>query len=64
MLDDTPRRRLSELTPASSLRMVNRLIEAKDRNFWTPDDETWAALCAACEEMEDRAEGLSVEAAE
>tara|TARA_R110002020_G_scaffold36134_28_gene108731 strand:+ start:2434 stop:6192 length:3759 start_codon:yes stop_codon:yes gene_type:complete len=64
ILDETMRRRLSELNPASSLRMVNRLIEAKDRNFWTPDDETWAALCAAGEEMEDRAEGLSVEAAE
>ncbi|WP_394690170.1 magnesium chelatase subunit H [Hoeflea sp.] len=64
ILDDTMRRRLSELNPASSLRMVNRLIEAKDRNFWKPDDETWAALCAAGEEMEDRAEGLSVEAAE
>ncbi|MEQ8305647.1 MAG: magnesium chelatase subunit H [Hoeflea sp.] len=64
ILDETMRRRLSEMNPASSLRMVNRLIEAKDRNFWTPDDETWAALCAAGEEMEDRAEGLSVEAAE
>ncbi|OCW58476.1 magnesium chelatase subunit H [Hoeflea olei] len=64
ILDETMRRRLSELNPASSLRMVNRLIEAKDRNYWTPDDETWAALCAAGEEMEDRAEGLSVEAAE
>ncbi|MEM5471733.1 magnesium chelatase subunit H [Hoeflea sp. AS60] len=62
ILDETMRRRLSDLNPASSLRMVNRLIEAKDRNFWTPDDETWAALCAAGEEMEDRAEGL--EAAE
>jgi len=64
ILDETMRRRLSELNPASSLRMVNRLIEARDRNYWTPDDETWAALCAAGEEMEDRAEGLSVEAAE
>lgn len=64
ILDEAMRRRLSEMNPASSLRMVNRLIEAKDRNFWTPDDETWAALCAAGEEMEDRAEGLSVEAAE
>lgn len=64
ILDEAMRRRLSDLNPASSLRMVNRLIEARDRNYWTPDDETWAALCAAGEEMEDRAEGLSVEAAE
>ena len=63
MLDETMRRRLSELNPKASAKLVNRLIEARDRNYWTPDEETWKALCAAGDEIEDRAEGLSVEAA-
>ncbi len=63
VLDDAMRQRLAELNPASSLRMVNRLIEARDRNYWQPDQKTWDALCAASEEIEDRMEGLTVEAA-
>ena len=63
MLDETMRRRLSELNPKASAKLVNRLIEARDRNYWTPDEETWKALCAAGDEMEDRAEGIGLEAA-
>ena len=64
MLDPAMRARLAELNPKASAKLVNRLIEASDRKYWTPDPETLAALMAAGEEMEDRMEGLSLEAAE
>jgi magnesium chelatase subunit H len=43
--------------------LANRLIEAGERQFWSPDEETWNALYAAGEELEDRVEGVGVEAA-
>ena len=58
VLDETMRRRLAELNPTSSARMTQRLLEASDRQFWSPDAETLAALEAAGEELEDRMEGL------
>lgn len=63
VLDETMRNRLAELNPKASAKLANRLIEAGERNFWTPDDETWAALRAAGDELEDRVEGIIVETA-
>lgn len=61
VLDEEMRRRLSELNPKASARMANRLLEANDRNYWTPDEETLAALQDAADELEDRMEGIAAE---
>ena len=63
VLDEAMRRRLAELNPAASARMANRLLEAHERNYWTPGEEILGALRAAGEELEDRLEGIGVEAA-
>jgi magnesium chelatase subunit H len=63
VLDDEMRRRLGELNPQASARMANRLLEAHERRYWTPDPETLAALTAAGEELEDRLEGIGPVAA-
>ncbi len=63
VLDDDMRRRLAELNPKSSAKLVNRLVEAHERQYWQPDAETLEALRAASEEIEDRLEGIDVEAA-
>jgi magnesium chelatase subunit H len=38
-------------------------VEACDRGFWAPDDDTLAALQDAADELEDRLEGIDPEAA-
>jgi magnesium chelatase subunit H len=58
VLDETMRRRLSDLNPKSSARVANRLLEACDRKLWEPDDATLAALREASDELEDRLEGV------
>ncbi len=63
VLDPEMRRRLAELNPTASARVANRLIEAHERNYWTPDDDMLAALREAGEELEDRLEGIEVEVA-
>ncbi|MEM7745751.1 MAG: cobaltochelatase subunit CobN, partial [Pseudomonadota bacterium] len=63
VLDPEMRRRLADLNPQASARMANRLIEAQERSYWNPDDETLAALRAAGDELEDRLEGISPEIA-
>jgi len=63
VLDAEMRRRLAELNPTASARMTNRLIEASERNYWSPDADTLDALTAAGEELEDRLEGLDPVAA-
>jgi magnesium chelatase subunit H len=63
MLDPAMRQRLASLNPTASARVVNRLLEASDRDYWTPDDQTLAALRRASEELEDRLEGVYEEAA-
>lgn len=60
MLDDSMRERLASLNPVASARVANRLLEAGERNYWSPDEETLAALRNAGEELEDRLEGLDV----
>ena len=64
VLDEAMRRRLADLNPASAARVAARLMEAHERNYWQPDEETLEALRRAGEELEDRLEGLATEAAE
>jgi magnesium chelatase subunit H len=59
VLDPEMRRRLSDLNPAASTKMTNRIIEAHERGYWTPDRETLAALKDAGDELEDRLEGVT-----
>ncbi len=58
VLDDEMRARLASLNPKSSARVAERLLEATERDLWTPDEETLAALKAASDDLEDRLEGL------
>ena len=61
VLDEAMRKRLAALNPAASARMTNRLIEASERAYWTPDAATLAALQGAADELEDRLEGIAAE---
>jgi magnesium chelatase subunit H len=58
VLDPAMRDRLAALNPTATARVANRLIEAHERNYWTPDAATLAALRAAGEDLEDRLEGV------
>ena len=64
MLDPAMRERLAKLNPTASARVANRLLEASDRQFWTPSPETLAALRLAGEELEDRLEGVFTDSQE
>jgi magnesium chelatase subunit H len=59
--DEAMRRRLAALNPEASSRMAQRLLEASDRAYWTPDPATLAALQNAADELEDRLEGIAAE---
>jgi len=61
VLDTEMRDRLAKLNPQASARMAGRLLEASDRNYWTPDAATLAALQGAADELEDRLEGIAAE---
>ncbi|NNJ68635.1 MAG: magnesium chelatase subunit H [Boseongicola sp.] len=61
VLDEDMRKRLADLNPRASVRMANRLLEASERNYWQPDDETLAALQGAADDLEDRMEGIAAE---
>jgi magnesium chelatase subunit H len=61
VLDEAMRRRLAALNPQASARMANRLIEASERSYWSPDAATLAALQNAADELEDRLEGIAAE---
>ena len=61
VLDDAMRKRMAALNPQASARMANRLIEASERSYWTPDAATLAALQNAADELEDRLEGIAAE---
>ncbi len=63
VLDETMRERLATLNPKASLKIANRLIEANERNYWSPDQATLDALRGAGEELEDRLEGVGKEMA-
>lgn len=61
ILDDDMRKRLADLNPTASSRMANRLLEAHDRAYWQPDDDTLAALRNAADALEDHLEGVAAE---
>ena len=61
VLDDVMRKRMAALNPQASARMANRLLEASERSYWTPDAATLAALQNAADELEDRLEGIAAE---
>jgi magnesium chelatase subunit H len=58
MLDEAMRDRLARLNPAASAKVANRLLEAHERHYWSPDDKMLDALRRAGEELEDRLEGV------
>jgi magnesium chelatase subunit H len=58
MLDPAMRERLAALNPTASAKMAQRLIEAHERNYWTPNQETLDALRDAEEHLEDRLENV------
>jgi magnesium chelatase subunit H len=58
VLDEAMRNRLVDLNPKASARLTNRLIEAYERKFWTPDAATLEALRRAGDEIEDRLENV------
>jgi magnesium chelatase subunit H len=59
VLDKTMRDRIAALNPTASARLTNRLLEAQERDYWSPDEATLAALRNAGEELEDRLEGIA-----
>ncbi len=61
VLDDAMRQRLADLNPQASMRMANRLLEASDRDYWQPDEDTLAALQSAADAIEDQLEGIAAE---
>ena len=63
VLDPAMRQRLADLNPHASSKLANRLIEAVERKYWSPDEATLAALHAASDELEDRLEGVVAVAA-
>jgi magnesium chelatase subunit H len=62
MLDPLMRERLASLNPVASAKVANRLIEAHERKYWSPDPEMLDVLRRAGEELEDRLEGVGVAA--
>jgi magnesium chelatase subunit H len=63
VLDPVMRERLAALNPTASVKIANRLIEAHERNYWSPTEAMLDALRHAGEELEDRLEGVGLEVA-
>jgi magnesium chelatase subunit H len=42
--------------------MANRLLEAHERDYWQPDEETLDALRRGVDELEDQCEGITIAA--
>jgi magnesium chelatase subunit H len=60
VLEPGMRERLCALNPQASAKIANRLLEANDRKYWSPDPAILEKLRAAGEAIEDRLEGISV----
>jgi magnesium chelatase subunit H len=52
------RRRLAALNPTATAKLANRLIEAHERRYWSPDAAMLDELQRAGAELEDRIEGI------
>ncbi|MEQ1651025.1 MAG: magnesium chelatase subunit H [Hyphomicrobium sp.] len=63
VLDADMRERLATLNPTASAKVANRLLEAHERSYWKPDPSVLDALRQAGADLEDRLEGIGVEAA-
>lgn len=63
VLDPAMRERLAALNPTASAKVANRLLEAHERKYWTPDENVLDALKQAGADLEDRLEGIGVEVA-
>jgi magnesium chelatase subunit H len=63
ILDETMRKRLAALNPSAALKVAHRLLEAHDRQYWSPDEQSLDALRRAGEDLEDWLEGVSEEVA-
>jgi magnesium chelatase subunit H len=61
VLDTDMRERLAALNPQASVRMASRLLEASDRDYWQPDEQTLTDLQDAADALEDRLEGIAAE---
>jgi magnesium chelatase subunit H len=61
VLDTDMRERLAALNPQASVRMASRLLEASDRDYWQPDEQTLNDLQDAADALEDRLEGVAAE---
>ena len=62
VLDEEMRKKLAELNPKASLRVANRLLEAHERDYWQPDQDTLDALRKGADELEDKVEGVGLAA--
>jgi magnesium chelatase subunit H len=62
VLDEEMRKKLSDLNPQASLRVANRLLEAHERSYWSPDEDTLEALRRGADELEDKVEGIGLAA--
>ena len=58
VLDTNLRDRMAALNPKSCAKVAHRLLEASDRQYWTPDAEMLESLRQATEDLEDRVEGI------
>lgn len=63
VLDPEMRERLAALNPKASAKVANRLLEAHERRYWSPDEAMLEALRGAGEMLEDRLEGIPMGAA-
>ncbi|GAB5414636.1 MAG: magnesium chelatase subunit H [Congregibacter sp.] len=63
ILDASMRDRLAALNPHSAVKVVHRLLEAHEREYWEPDEASLEALHRASEDLEDWLEGIPGEAA-
>ncbi len=59
LLDPAMRARLAALNPKAASKLAQRLIEASDRSYWSPDADMLAAMHDAADEIEDRLEGVT-----
>ena len=58
VLDREMRERMAALNPTACAKMAGRLLEAHERNYWTPDPSVIEALREAVGDLEDRIEGI------